>query len=483
LDGSLSGNSFLEKDQSGAGNGEGDSTMAQLVTTSCMIAPHLKHKLATSGEGKYGRMFADLPRNDCEEAALLTLGRSGSALDATDLTDREGAAGENDCIPAGYPIFGQFIAHDITADRSLLQHHANLGEIRNFRTPSLNLESLYGAGPTGTPYLYDMQDGDKFLLGADAGGALDDLPRNAQGRALTGDPRNDVHQLIAQMHVAFLKFHNAIVDYLRGQGVDAGSVFGEAQRLVRWHYQWIAAQEYLPLVAGEATVQDILTNGRRFYEGGDRPFIPIEFSDGAYRFGHSQIRTTYRLNDQTEARIFPDLLGSRPIARDHLIDWRYFFAIDPAQPPQPSRRIDARLAHPLIDLPDAIVGTTAMPEERSLAYRDLQREYALDMPSGEAVARAMGIAPLTAEQVGLAGRGWSWETPLWLYVMKEAEVTRGGVMLGEMGGRIVAEVIVGLLDGDPLSYRNAEAPWTPTLPAAQPGSFTMADLLRFADAA
>lgn len=450
---------------------------------SCILAPHLKEELAADGGGKYGRMFPTLPCNDCEEEALLTLGRSGALMDAADAPD-DAPGRDIPRTPAGYPIFGQLIAHDITADRSLLQHHTSLGAIRNFRTPSLTLESLYGAGPTGNPYLYDRDDADKFLLGTNDAGEPGDLPRNAQGTALLGDPRDDVHLPISQLHLAFLSFHNAIVEWLRAAGTRGADVFPEAQRLVRWHYQWVAVHEYLPLVAGEAVVNDVLAHGRRFYTFEERPFIPVEFSDAAYRYGHSQIRAVYRLNDHAEGRIFPDLGGGRPVPQARRIDWRYFFALDPAVPPQRSRGIDARLAHPLIELPASVVGTVDLPEYASLAYRDLQRARALDMPSGEAVAAAMGVAPLTAEEVGLGARGWRGETPLWYYLLKEAEVRGDGARLGEVGGRIVAEVLVGLLDGDPSSYRNAEASteaaWRPTLPSAQAGSFTIADLLRFA---
>lgn len=450
---------------------------------SCVLAPHLKTELSQSGDGKYGRMFPDLACDDCDEATLLTLGSAGSIMDADAAITAEAtddAPHDNPCIPAGFPIFGQFIAHNITADRSLLQHHTNLREIRNFRTPSLNLESVYGAGPTGEPYLYDNDDPDKLLLGVNDAGRPRDLPRNAQGRALIGDPRNDVHLPIAQLHLAFLTFHNAIVDHLRSQGTPAANIFAEAQRLTRWHYQWIAANEYLPLTVGQALIDDILANGRRFYQFDEQPFIPVEFSDAAYRFGHSQIRTVYRLNAHAEGRIFPDLLGGRPVPEARVIDWRYLFALDDAQPPQSSRRIDARLTHALIALPEFIVGAVERPEYDSLADRDLLRGRALDLPTGEAIARAMGVTPLTPEQVGLRATGWQYETPLWYYTLKEAQVLNDGVRLGPVAGRTVAETLLGLLDGDPTSYRNAETPWRPTLPAAQPGTFTMADLLRFA---
>ncbi len=411
-----------------------------------------------------------------DESALLALGRSGAVMD--DTSDHD--AGDNDCIPAGWTFVGQFIAHDITADRSLLQHHANVDEIRNFRTPRLDLESVYAAGPGGTPYLYDLHDGDKMLLGVNDAGRPDDLPRNSQGRALIGDPRDDVHQIIAQLHLVMLRFHNRVVDWLREQDTPAGDVFAEAQRLVRWHYQWIVAHEFLPLTVGAELVGDIMSNGPRFYANVERAYIPVEFADAAYRFGHSQIRASYQLNDTAQGRVFPDCLGACPVPSARVIDWRRFFALDASRPPQPTRRIDARLVHSLIDLPPAVVGETEIPEYHSLAVRDLLRGQALDLPSGETVARVMGVEPLTAQELGLEEVGWRSETPLWYYVLKESEVRQNGERLGEVGGRIVAEVLLGLLDADPRSYRNGPDDWRPVLPAAEQGHFTMADLLRLA---
>ncbi len=451
-----------------------------MATHSCVIAPQLKDSLATMEEGKYGRMFPDLPSPETDETVLLALGRAGSAMDAASRMGDDDTSTDNPRIPAGFTFLGQFIAHDITADRSLLLHHARLNELRNFRTPRLDLESLYGAGPTGSPYLYDLDDADKFLLGMNDRGAMDDLPRNRQGRALLGDPRDDVHLIISQLHLAFLKFHNTIVDYLRNKGVREADVFGEAQRLVRWHYQWIVVHEFLPLTAGEELMHEILTNGLKFYAYDERPYIPVEFADAAYRFGHSQIRSIYTLNDRgAKGQVFPDCAGTRPVLHERVIDWEYFFNIDGRRPPQASKRIDTILAHSLIDLPDSVVGETEIPEEHSLAYRDLVRGEALDLPSGEAIAKAMGIEPLSKDEVGLDKMGWNSETPLWFYILREAEVRYRGERLGEVGGRIVAEVLLGLIDGDPNSYRNAGTEWRPELPGAQEGHFTMADLLRY----
>jgi len=452
-----------------------------MATHSCVIAPHLKDSLSMADAGKYGRMFPGLPSPETDENILLFLGRSGSIMDAAAMVHGNEAATDNPRIPAGFTFLGQFVAHDITADRSLLLHHARLKELRNFRTPRLDLESLYGAGPTGNPYLYDINDADKFLIGINDSGELKDLPRNRQGRALLGDPRDDVHLIISQLHLAFLQFHNAIVDSLRDKGVSASNVFSEAQRLVRWHYQWIVVNEFLPLTVGEELVDDILTNGLKFYAYADSPYIPVEFADAAYRYGHSQVRLIYFLNDMgAQGQVFPDYEGTCPVPHDRAVDWAYFFKVDDSQPPQASKRIDTILAHSLIDLPKSVVGETAIPEDHSLAYRDLVRGEALDLPSGEALARAMSIEPLTRDEVGLSKLGWKSETPLWFYILKEAEIRHHGERLGDVGGRIVAEVLLGLIGGDPNSYLNAGSDWEPELPGAQEGQFTMADLLRFA---
>src|SRR5216683_1646160 len=417
-----------------------------MSTHSCVIAPHLKGPLSRVEEGKYGSMFPDRPGLATDEEYLLALGRSGSMMDVLSRQDDQDAKADNPRIPAAFPFLGQFIAHDITADRSLLQHHARLNELRNFRAPRLDLECLYASGPVG-------------------------------------DPRNDVHLIISQLHLAFLKFHNRVVDYLRGQGAPAAGAFKEAQRLVRWHYQWIVVHEFLPLTVGETLVDDLLANGPQFYAYEDSSFIPVEFADAAYRFGHSQVRTLYTLNaGGAKGGIFPECAGTCPVPHDRVIDWRYFFRVDDNFLPQPSKKIDTSLAHSLIDLPQSVVGETEIPEQHSLAYRDLERGLALDLPSGEAVSRAMDVEPLTGDEVGLAKTGYHGETPLFYYILKEGEVRTGGERLGDVGGRIVAEVLLGLIDGDPTSYRNAESEWRPTLPGDQQGHFTMADLLRFARA-
>ena len=211
--------------------------------------------------------------------------------------------------------------------------------------------------------------------------------------------------------------------------------------------------------------------------------MPLEFADAAYRYGHAQIRHSYRLDDAMQpVPIFPDLLGFQPVPAAHVVDWACLFDLAGRPPAQRAKKIDGRLCAALITLPSAISGEVTVDAHRSLAARDLQRGLAISLPSGEAVARRLAVTPLSARETGLAEFGWRGETPLWYYVLKEAEVCTGGDRLGEVGGTIVGEVLVGLMDHDPGSFRTADPAWRPELPSDEAGNFTLADLLMLAGA-
>ena len=410
---------------------------------------------APLGPATYGRCFPSCHRFEADEQFLHALGRAGGLCDCGDIDDSPDSLGDT---AAGWPIFGQFVAHDITADRSILRSHTNTAELRNARSPQLNLECLYGDGPTGHPFLYQRDDPAKFLLGLDGA----DLQRNAEGIAIIGDPRNDSHMLMSQLHLAMLKAHNAFVDEARLSGIAADRVFDEAARQLRWHYQWIVLNEFLPALVGQSLVDQVLREGPQWFRPGHGGFIPLEFADAAYRYGHSQIRHRYRLNSQTDpVPLFPDLLGFRAVPREHTVDWRLFFDAAGATPAQRSKKIDGKLVRALIELPVAVTGECEIEDYHSLAVRDLQRGQGVGLPSGEEVARHMGVAPLTAEQVGIASTGWQGETPLWYYILREADACTGGHRLGPVGGRIVAEVLVGLIDADATSFRRSSQEWRP----------------------
>src|SRR3984957_7551940 len=236
---------------------------------------------APLGPATYARMFPELPSFQAEEQFLYALGRAGGLCDCGDIEDSAESLGD---AAAGWPIFGQFVAHDITADRSTLRAHADTAELHNARSPQLNLETLYGDGPTGHPFLFQRDDPAKFLLGLDGA----DLQRNREGTAIIGDPRNDSHMLISQLHLAVLKAHNAFVDDARLAGVSNDHVFEEAARQLRWHYQWIVLNEFLPTLVGATFAAHVQREGPRYFRPVPDAFIPLEFADAAYRYGHSQ---------------------------------------------------------------------------------------------------------------------------------------------------------------------------------------------------
>jgi hypothetical protein len=420
---------------------------------------------------RYERLFPALPPLEGEDEALLALGVAGGICDGGEICEDATEAA------AGWPLFGQFIAHDITADRSPLSPRAEPETSVNYRTPKADLDSLYGSGQIGSPYLYRRDDPAQLLLGRNERGEEADLPRNAEGVALVGDPRNDVHIVVSQLHVAMIKVHNRLVELARERGIAGPDVFETAQRETIWHYQWVIVNDYLPRLVGAGLVDSVLRDGPRFYRPNGAPRIPLEFADAAFRYGHSQVRDSFELNSDTRARrLFPDLIGFRPVPAELAIEWSRLFDVDGAAPAQRAKLIDGRLARSLIELPAAITGEVEVEAYQSLAGRDLERGHAYGLPSGEAVTAAMGEAPLASDPLGLRDAGWTGETPLWLYFLAESASRGDGERLGPSGGRIVAEVLIGILGADPGSYLANDPDWTPTLPARE-GRFGLTDLL------
>jgi hypothetical protein len=458
--------------------------------------------------GRFGRMFGKLPTfatdNPATRKALLEIGKAGGIMDAMeDLTadptqlivDANLSAGNqnNPKLSAGMTFLGQFLDHDMTLDvSSSLERQTDPEMISNVRTPTFGLDSVYGAGPDGSPFLYDQTpagQGIKFLIEKLAPGGKPDLPRNSQLMPLTGDPRNDENVILSQLQVAFLKFHNAVVDHVKTEfGLTApGEIFMEAQRIVRWHYQWIILHEFLPKTCGQDVVDDVVQNGRKFYKWKNEPFIPVEFSVAAYRFGHSQVRPSYRAN-------FTGNPGNTPFfamifrAKRRFIDWPTFFDFGDGNV-RPNKKIDTVLSTALFRLPSKIVANpNATTNPNSLAQRNLLRHLTFSLPSGQRVAKAMKLPALSqADLAVLKPWGMDDHTPLWFYVLREAAVQESGERLGAVGGRIVTEVFVGLLDGDRSSYLSQDPEWEPFLPTIDPAKkgedFAMIDLLRFAGVA
>jgi hypothetical protein len=444
---------------------------------------------------------------------------------------------ENPLIPAGYTYFGQFVTHDITFDpASSLQRQNDPDSLYDFRTPRFDLDSLYGRGPTDQPYLYrnaslpdphpdlNFDRRGVMLLAGNPSGTPDktelapfpgpDLLRNSEEQAIIGDPRNDENLIISQLQVLFIQFHNRMVERVfQETGRTGDDLLKNAQRQVRWHYQWIVVHDFLArLIDGDpgngsksssGIVADILKldsyplsaggTGKRlrtnfhFYHWHDDPFMPIEFSAAVGRFGHSMVRSSYFINDfvrqETKGVRIPifsasmdpraNLKGLRKLPENWAIQWKYFFELDAAFPPQRGYKLDTFLAAPLSAIPER-------PDMPNLAQRNLVRGLQFSLPSGQNVARAMGVQPLSDGDLELSRRGapdFEGDAPLWFYILREAELLGKGQRLGPMGGRIVAEVLLGLLVGDPFSWPNVQPDWQP--PLAKDGRFGMPELIRF----
>ena len=386
-------------------------------------------------------------------------------------------------MPAGFTYLGQFIDHDITFDPTPMPD-ARLDPARARQLPHpplrprqrLRLRSrdaavpvrLEGPGVAGREAARRAQRGRPWIRGPARG---HDLPRNQQGRALIGDFRNDENVIVAQLHLLFLRFHNAVVDRVRD--------FEEAQRIVRWHYQWIVVYEFLPKIVGQAMADRVLAPvaagkapsvHREYFTWEHEPFIPVEFSGAAYRFGHSMVRDRYGIKRLAEGAP-PGVTGSalsRP-RRFHLAarEPRHRLgsllrAAGLTVRPSPSFHIDTGIAEPLFGLPDG---------GKPLPRRNLTRGSRLGLPSGQEVACAMGEAALPDGGAAARRRGRGREARECAAATRPRSGTtssarrrtlRRGRHLGPVGGRIVAEVLVGLLEGDPGSFLSQEPTWRPT---------------------
>jgi hypothetical protein len=478
------------------------------IVGTTLVGPGAAHATSTPASttpaDRFGRMFPDLPpfltADDGARAALAAIGAAGGIMDADD----DLSAGPIELIidpslslnnpdnphhTAGVTFFGQFLDHDVTFDTtSILGVPAVPEEVPNARTPALDLDSVYGGGPFADPELYQA---DNVRLRIESGGLFEDVPRLGDGTAVIADPRNDENAIISGMQAAFILFHNAVVQRLEDEGFD-GDLFSQARQIVTWHYQWITLHEFLPLIVGQSMVDEILAAGRQFYrpEPGEA-FIPIEFQIG-YRFGHTMIRPSYRLNlagddgDPFFGMIFDpagegqsdpvDLRGGARAPR-RFVGWQTFFDFDDGEV-RPNKLIDTILSTPLFQLPLQTLPDGEPPT--SLASRNLLRHLTWGVPSGQRIAIEMGHSKFNLPELGEFAGKLVQRSPLWFYLLAEAERLADGFTLGPTGGRIVGEVFVGLLELDPSSFLAADPAWQPTLPSDTPGDFRMTDLLRFA---
>jgi hypothetical protein len=467
-----------------------------------------------------------------------------AALSAT-MNEADGAADRNGTIPSAYTYLGQFIDHDITKTETLLPalsgkmetafRDAQQGRavsplspvetllVVNRRVPSLNLDSVLSraaprdaqgalvldpvSAPPGIPRPDLPPEPDEMTL-------LHDLPRNDPSstneeldrRAKIGDPRNDENLVVAQLHVAFLRAHRRLV---HEKGLSALKADLELQRL----YQSIVVNDFLPTVCDPAIVARVLQKpGTLYRPTRHKPFMPLEFSVAAYRFGHSMVRNQYNYNsifpNATLAQLFTftafsgDNFGLRNTPQNWIIDWRRWLPNN-GQVQNVARVVDTLLAGKLHDLPQH-QGVISGDGVNILALRNLVRGYLLRLPTGQAVAERItasgllpaGTTPITPEQIRAVAQAASAEqlaaltagsfdqrTPLWYYILAEAahtRQTRGVSHLGPVASVIISETLVQLIRLADDDFLAAKGTWRPAIPTEEAGKVKLVDLLRFA---
>lgn len=457
-----------------------------------------RHSYDSERIGQFGRIFRTSNGASplyTKPQVLTELGKAGGIMDS------QNRAQFSTTVPMGMVYLGQFIDHDITLDTiSKLNQVNDPTSIQNGRTPQLDLDCIFGEGPEDEPFMFVDGRNLRLLTGEtnhnyNQSNSLErnDLARTASGVAIIGDSRNDENRIISQLQLLFIRFYNKIYDVLEaehGSG-DPQYLYEEARKLTTWHYQWIVIHEFLPTMIGKKLVKNIQTEGRKWYRPCDKPFIPIEFSTAAYRFGHSMIGQNVRLrNNGATQSIFSSAVGRgfSPItSRSQVIDWDQFFAINGSH--QFTEKLDIKMASDLLNLPFFPPSTPA--EQRSLATRNLMRGNSFLLPSGENVANIMGVDSTVIDRVksymetnfGTIYNEIEGCTPLWLYILAEAGAIgkddMEGEGLGPVGGTIVGEVILGLIEEDEHSFLGTNRNWKPTL--AVNNDFTMKDLVEFTE--
>jgi len=436
-------------------------------------------------------------------------------------------------IPAGFTYLGQFLDHDLTFDKTNVMLGANVtpAQLLQARSPSLDLDSLYGAGP-GDPESAKFYEADGLHL--KRGKSIFptkngfDLPRGAgntaakKRKAIIPDPRNDENLAVAQTHTAMIRFHNRVVDTQLGS-VPPAQKFDKAREIVTKHYQWMIRSDYLPRICQPGLVNDVFNNGRKAFEVGatptDVPTMPIEFSVAAFRLGHSMVRPHYNWNKNfssgqgTLPLLFEfsatggTLGGEARLLTIWVADFRRLYdfgeagradLVVSADKFNRAMRIDSLIANPLQHLPPQTVAlpnsTPGTDVRRNLAFRNLTRARMVKLATGQQMAnflksKGVNLTKLTKAQIREGNGGADLasltqtqrqavlrDTPLWLYVLREAELNNG--RLKGVGARIVAETFHRAIEGSTHSIVR-DTTFAPTL-GPNSSTFRMVDLLLFA---
>jgi hypothetical protein len=449
--------------------------------------------------GNFGKLFPNLKPLVLTSDEAHALGGPGSPMDDPHNESKDSS------IPAGYTFFAQFIDHDVTLDTVTDLNGQPLDKkeiagLANLRTPTLDLDCIYGFGPEASPYLYEGANASGRLLEGNSGNP-DDLPRNENGTALIGDPRNDENIFLSQLQLLFIRFHNKVYDSLVHVR-SAHERFEEAQAKVRYHYQYLVVHDFLKRVC-DPQVFDYAMNelGKGDYpkvygpDSHNKLPMPVEFSVAAYRFGHTTVRTNYAVNSRhPDVDLFDERFGTTgfsSLPTNLVVDWRFLLEVDECIEPLMTKAFDLKFPSELINLPDPIVGRGARGHERSLASRNLLRGSVLSLPSGQDIATALENVgyPISTDFSELKmgnikpkiDKKFVNETPMFFYLMREAEVLAGCQHLGPTASAILLEVFIGGLVHCGTSFLTVKG-FKPDECISSGGEFELADIVRYVEA-
>ncbi|HLK60010.1 MAG TPA: peroxidase family protein [Chthonomonadaceae bacterium] len=363
----------------------------------------------------------------------------------------------------------QFIEQDLTGEPMQGRYTPMRREGARKRPPRFALEIVYGGADCDSG-LY-LPDGVRLrtIWNEDTLGRmprLDGVSRTDKDNTFFPDFDNDASRSLSDLHLAFLQYHNRVVEELEAKGASQPWLFLRAQRVVRWHYQWLLLHEFLPSVVGKTLLETLWPE----VVGGDR-------------------KGAYTLSKETPLRPERCCFTERP---PDCLSVEFLEA---------AFRFGACAALPYDSSAFRLVSD---PEARAIAGI-LLRGKAVGLPTGQEVARAMGLperlilstdnlhyalsASGNSDSVRISPESWALlretfgdTTPLWAYILKEAEWLGQGEHLGPVGGRIVAEVILDLLHTDPLAYVVMAPHWQPKrgqFGCPADGHFTLTDLRNY----
>ena len=420
---------------------------------------------------------------------------------------------ESPTIPAAFTFVGQFIDHDLTMNAvNLFDPQA---AVQNTASPLIDLDSVYGP----RTFLYNLppsgslfNDDGTFRLKKKSdgkGGHYYDLPRDKDThKAYIADARNDENQMVLQLHLLIIRVHNKLIRTKFHSIPDVGERIKAAYLETLYTWQSVILDDYLPRILYKGKTDTLAYLLRELWKKNFGAFkykpclnlatnkyevsLPHEFAIG-FRFGHSQLKPRYLLRSTQKQPIplfnnaltadkngnIADLRGSQPLIADHLIDFPFFAG------EFKSNLIDGKVTSVVFDLPES-----AIPDDikfvGNLPQRNLIRSSQVGLCAGEDLAAFYGMTPLTPKQVDPDETAWplyggekDFRTPLWYYLLKEAEIQgqpRGS--LGMLGSRLVGEVILGAIDWGEHSVLRQKN-WRSAIPLKNKNKVTLLDLAAY----